>query len=375
MIRNAPQEIVLGVRNASDFKALVNNTRLFGTTIAIIVLMTTLFNTLALDVRAMYQRDPYDIRMELRKSNRWTLEDLSKIEGVDSVYGVFMTWGTVTNYGTFLNGLVGVDGADYFNFYHADIPPETLNALDHLKDNDIVTTYIFRDKFGLGIGDILTVSLEEGTFDYKITGFLDTNWGIGHVGYISSDTYKNHLGKENFSHIAIKTNGNSHMIKSNILHAYAKDVLAINTKPELEKANVDKVEGVFNAINTYAYFAMFVGFFGIVNNIIACFMGRQRNLAMYRCIGMSKKGAGRMLMAEAVTIGVMGAVTGLITGVLIMGVIPFLVGMFWGNVSVAVPVMKIAIICIAGIIAMLLCSLIPFVKGKNISIMDNIRYE
>ncbi|MDR1619627.1 MAG: ABC transporter permease, partial [Clostridiales bacterium] len=47
IFRNAPQEIVLGVRNAGDFEALVNNTRLFATTIAIMVLMTTLFNTLA----------------------------------------------------------------------------------------------------------------------------------------------------------------------------------------------------------------------------------------------------------------------------------------------------------------------------------------
>jgi len=375
IFRNASLEIALGVRNTGDFKALVNNVRLFGTTIAIMVLMITLFNTLSSDLRNMFKRDPYDMQMELRESNPQTLENLSKIDGVDGVYGVLNTWGTVPHYSTFFNALVGIDGADYFEYYHADIPPETVIALNNLKNNEIVTTYIFCDKFGLKLGDTLTVSLDEGTFDYVITGFLDTNWGIGHVGFISSDTYKSQLGEENFSYIAIKTNGNPYLTKSNILRTYSKDVLAINTKQELENANTDKVEGVFNAINTYAYFAMFIGFFGIVNNMIACFMGRQRNLAMYRCIGMSKKSAGRMLMTEAVTIGIVGSLTGLITGILIMRVIPFLVGIFWGNVLVTVPVMKIAGICISGIAAMLICSLIPFVKGKNISIMDNIRYE
>lgn len=168
IFRNAPQEIVLGVRNAGDFESLVNSTRLFATTIAILVLMTTLFNTLASDIRNMYQRDPYDIKIELRKSNLQTLEDLSETQGVDSVYGVFMTGGTVTNHSTFFNGLVGIDGVDYFDFYHADIPPETINALNNLKDNDIVTTYIFRDKFWLQLGDILTISLDEGTFDFYI---------------------------------------------------------------------------------------------------------------------------------------------------------------------------------------------------------------
>jgi len=120
---------------------------------------------------------------------------------------------------------------------------------------------------------------------------------------------------------------------------------------------------------------MLIGFLGIINNMIACFFGRQRNLAMYRCIGMSKKGVGRMLITEAATIGIIGALTGLLTGILVMPIIPFLVGMFWGNVVISVPIMKITGVCIVGIAVMLICSLIPFVKGKNISIMDNIRYE
>ncbi len=165
------------------------------------------------------------------------------------------------------------------------------------------------------------------------------------------------------------------MAKSNILRVYAKDVLSIYTKQELESANADKVEGIFNAINTYAYFAMLIGFLGIVNNMVACFIGRQRNLAMYRCVGMSRKSMGRMLMTEAATIGIIGTLIGLVTGMLIIGMIPLLVGMFWGNVSATVPVMKIAGMCIAGITAIMLCSLVPFFKGKNISIMNSIRYE
>ena len=133
--------------------------------------------------------------------------------------------------------------------------------------------------------------------------------------------------------------------------------------------------GIFNAINTYAYFAMLIALLGIVNNITACFLGRRRNLALYRCIGMSRNGTGRMLMTEAVTIGIVGVLAGLLTAILSMGAIPFFVGMFWGNVTVVVPVLKIASFCIAGIVIMLICSLIPSFRGKNISIMDNIRYE
>jgi putative ABC transport system permease protein len=377
---SASPEIALGVRNSGDFRDLVNNTRLFGTTIAIITVMVTLFNTLGSDVRNTYKQHQYDIEMKLRESNRQTLLDLSQINGVVSAYGIFQTYGKLTDHGIFMNGLVGINGADYFDFFHANIPVETITALNNLKDNDIVTTYVFRDKLGLKLGDVLTIQVDEGmrtssSIDYVITGFLDTNWGIGHMGYISAETYKSDFGIKNYTSIAVITNGDPIELKSKILRTYSKDVLMINTKQEQEDANADKIEGIFNAINTYSYFAMLIGFLGIVNNMTACFLGRRRNIAVYRCIGMSKKRTGRMLMTEAVTIGIIGVVTGLVTGILVMGAIPFFVGIFWGNVAVDVPVIKITVICIAGMSAILFCSLIPSVMGKNISVMDTIRYE
>jgi putative ABC transport system permease protein len=373
--RGAPQAIALGVRNAGDFRPLVNSARLFATTIAIMAVMAALFNTLASDLRDGFRRHPYDIQVELRESGQQTLEALSGIEGVSACYGEYQTWGSLPDYGTFINGLVGVGGADYFDFFHADVPPEAAAALDSLKGNEMVTTYVFRDKLGLKLGDVLAVQLDEGVFEYAITGFVGTNWGIGHMGYISAETYKSDLGASNYTGILVKASGDPAAVKNNILRAFSKDVLAISTKREIEAANADKVEGVFSSLNAYMYLAMLIGLLGIANNMAACFMGRRRNLAMYRCVGMSRKSAGRMLAAEAATVGAVGMLAGLAAGILSMGAIPHLVGAFWGDVAVAVPAANVAAICGAGTAAMLLCSLIPLAKGRNISIMDNIRYE
>jgi putative ABC transport system permease protein len=195
------------------------------------------------------------------------------------------------------------------------------------------------------------------------------------MGYISAETYRSDLGAANYTSVLVKTSGDPVTVKNDILRAFSKNVLAIHTKREIEAANADKVEGVFDSLNAYMYFAMFIGLLGIVNNMTACFMSRRRNLAIYRCIGMSKKSAGRMLMTEAAAIGTVGALTGLAAGILSTGAIPFLVGVFWGNVTVTVPAANIAVMCGAGVAAMLICSLIPLVKGRNISIIDNIRYE
>jgi putative ABC transport system permease protein len=177
-----------------------------------------------------------------------------------------------------------------------------------------------------------------------------------------------------YSSILVKADGNPDIVKNNIIRSLGGDVLSVRTLKELEAANADRVNAMFNSISTYAYLAVLIGIFGIANNMAACFLSRQRNLAMYRCIGMTAKSAGRMLMTEAAAVGVIGAFAGLFTGILLMPIIPFMVAN-WGNVEVAVPHLRIAAICGGGIAIMLLCSTIPFAKGKNISIMDNIRYE
>ena len=375
--RGFSPEISLGVRNTGDFKALVNNVRLFATVMALMVFMMTLFNSMGIDLKNMYQRDQYDIEMELRESDPGSLVRLRETDGVAAVYGVYTTWSVINNYeGSYLNELIGMDDMEYFDFFPAPLPPEVLTALDALNDGrNIVTTLVMRDKLGLKIGDVMTLQLNNGAIDYRVTGFLDTNKDIGYMGFISPENFKADMGVKYYTKVYAKAGGNPAAVKSNIQRTLSRDLLTINTKGEVEAANVDKVSGIFNAINTYAYFAMLIGILGIINNMLACFLGRRRNLALYRCVGMSAKGTGRMLMAEAIVIGIIGTAAGLGTGIVMIRTVPLAVSMMWGNVAVVAPVMKIAVMCALGIATMVLCSLIPMFKGRNLSIMDHIRYE
>lgn len=375
-VRSFPYEVALGVRNVGDFKALVNNIRLFATTMAIMVFMTTIFNTLGIDLQNMNRQNQYDISVTLRESDSQTLETLSQVDGVADAYGVYTTPARITSHGTFLNQLVGIDNEQYFEYLPAQIPSETNAALGALGDgNNIVTTNILRDKLGLKLGDILTLQVEGGKYDYQITGFVDTNRGIGHVGYISSEQFKADMGTPYYSRLYIKTFDDPDDVKLNIQRVLSHDILSIQTKRELEAADADKVIGIFNAINTYAYFAMLIGIFGIINNMVACFLDRRRGLALYRCIGMSVKAGGHMLMTEAAVIGIIGALAGFGIGMMMVQTVPYVVGMLWGNVTVAVPAPKLAILCIAGITAILSSSLVPLIKSRSISIMEHIRYE
>lgn len=376
ILQGAPHDVWLGLRNVGDFKALINNTRLFATVIAIMVFMMTIFSSLTNDLQNMYEREHYDITVQLRESTPAALNRLSSTDGVISYYGVYTASADINSHNSFMNAVIGIDDLTYFSYSPAKISDDTQAAIDTLDNGqNIITTNILRKKLGLNIGDILTLQFDNSTYDFKITGFLDTNYSIGHVGFISSENLKTATGIQDYSQILVRTSGNPKTVKNNILRMLAKDVLLIKTKLERKAANAGKIEGIFNAINTYAYFAMFIGVFGIINNMAACFLDRRRNLALYRCIGMCTRSARRMLVTESIAIGVVGTFIGLGTGLIMTGTIPAIVDMIWGSVIIVVPAIKIVCMCAAGITAMLICAVLPFIKIKNITIMDSIRYE
>lgn len=232
-----------------------------------------------------------------------------------------------------------------------------------------------KEKLGLELGDYIRITYAGKTEEYKITGFIDTNNGVGYVAYISGSNYRIFIGTSNYDTFMIQGNINSEHLKLNLKREFTKDILTINTKEELKNANADKVESIFNAINIYTYLAVAVGMLGIMNNIVAGFIEHKQSLALYRCIGMSRKGISRMLLTEAVTLGVIGSAMGLATALVMMKTIPQVVGLMWGKVATRTATVEIVILCLAGLLTMLAVSIIPLRWGKKISIMECMKYE
>jgi putative ABC transport system permease protein len=371
------QDVVLGVRNVRDSSSLMNNIQLFSASIAIIAFMASMFSTMGADLLKAFERDMlFDAALVLRESDKETLKALSQIEGVEASAGTYQTHTAILNHGTFLNVLYGIDDAGYFGFNRVGDLEKNEAALSDLNGGKhIVTTNLLKDKFGLKMGDVLMLQFGSREVPYTITGFVETNQGIGHVGYISTENYRADMGAASYDLIYVKGSSGQEQLKMNILRALGKEVMSIQTKDELTAANADKVIAIFKAISSYCYIALLVGIIGIVNNLIASFIERQRSFAMYRCIGMSKKSLNRMLITEAVTMGVLGAGYGILCALVMSSAIPVLVSVFWGNVDVQLASTEMAIIGAVGILSMLAISAVPVMRGKKMSLIQTIKYE
>ena len=365
------QEVQLGIRNVRDSKSLMNSIQLFASAIAIVAFMASLFNTMGTDLVRVWDRDvKYDLSLVLRHTDKASLEALGKINGVKSYAGCYQYYYYLSEHQTYLNTLYGIENEDIFQYMPVGQVQENKKALDDLNTGkNIIVANVLKDSLGLHLGDKLSIQFSDHTSPYAITGFIETNWGIGHVGYISAANYRAETGATNFDYVYVKTDGDPDTVKKSIFRALGKEVLRLDTKEELRKANADKVVGIFKAINTYAQLALLVGLIGIINNLAASFLERKRSFALLRCVGMSRKGLNRMLLTEAAVMGLSGVVFGILTAVVMSRTIPSIVLPMWGKVSVHLAVNEIVVLGIGGFLALVVLSIIPVLGNRKISLM------
>ncbi len=367
----------LGIRNIRDNRSLMNNIQLFSASLAIVAFMASMFNTMGSDLLAALERDnQFDVEVTLRHSDRQTLDKLKQVDGVESCEGYYLTHAPVGNYGIYMNMLIGIEDVAFFDTMPVGLLDENRESIASLNEGkNLITSNVMKDKLGLKLGDSLVLQLGSKDIPYKVTGFVETNLGIGQVGYISAENYRADMGVADYDYINVKAAGDPVQVSGNIKRAFTKDVITIQTKQEKTAANADKVQSMFAAIKSYSYLALLIGIIGIVNNLVASFIERKRSFALYRSIGMSRRSMNRMLVAEAVAMGVLGVLYGFACVFILSSAIPAAVGVLWGKVTVQLAWKEMVVMATAGILSMLAISAIPVVKSSQLSTIESIKYE
>jgi ABC-type antimicrobial peptide transport system permease subunit len=90
---------------------------------------------------------------------------------------------------------------------------------------------------------------------------------------------------------------------------------------------------------------------------------------------MSKKSLNRMLVTEAVAMGVFGVTFGLACALIMSTVIPAVVSVMWGNVTVQLAAQEMVTMGVVGILAMLAISIVPVLRNDKLNLIETIKYE
>ncbi|MGY0058961.1 ABC transporter permease [Streptomyces sp. LZ34] len=237
----------------------------------------------------------------------------------------------------------------------------------------------------LKIGDELRIIAVPGEFRAKIVGlttFKVTNPGAT-VVYTDNETAQRELlgrpGAYTSFALTAQPGVSNDQLKKNVVAAIG-DGLKVQTKDEAAEEGKDDI-GSFLDIMKYAMLgfagiAVMVGIFLIVNTFSMLVAQRTREIGLMRAIGSSRKQVNRSVLIEALLLGVVGSVLGVLGGVgLAIGLMK-LMGNMGLNISTdeltvkpATPIIGLTI----GIVVTLISAYIPARRAGKISPMAALR--
>jgi len=373
-------EGILAAQNLRDNKNSLNNIVLLGISISVLLMISILSQSIINDTVNYYKDYKYDISFWAWPMNRSTESRLLSVEGVRDTYGEYQKYGQIQVVGknAEIRRVLGINKEktlDYMNLYIEGNTEKLVQQLD--EGRNIIVTNIFKDEYGIKIGDYLKLKTEKGILEYKVVGFFESNRSEGKYALIGERYLKSDMSVKDYSSIYVKTNGDSEEVVKNIQERFKNRQPWVRSVKQMMEDNMEGNSKLLGIFNGFGIMALVICVFGVFNNLIISFIDRKRSLAILYSVGMSKMQSLKMIFIEAFTGGLIGGVTGIIIGLLLVMNVEKLVEALGGSIKDFIQISWVSLAaCVAGgVIITVAASIGPALKSSKLNIIEAIKYE
>lgn len=146
------------------------------------------------------------------------------------------------------------------------------------------------------------------------------------------------------------------------------------TVEEFNHDSLSTIGGFLAPMNYMTYFILLLAAIGIINNLLINYIQKRRSIAMYKSVGQSNRQNMKMTLIEGLTSGILGAVIGIIISTIEIQTIFIVAG---PKISMT-PDLDFKTFLLAGglgIAVTLIGCTVPIIKGRNMKIVEEIKFE
>ena len=370
-------EGILAAKNLRENKSVMNNISLLAMGISALLIINTISFSVFKEVSNAYRTFNYDIEMGVSNQDRQKLSLVKRIDGVSEVYGNYQVFNTeVADSKDRITGIIGAEANSFSEFFELNIVGDKERLLQELdRERSIIISNAVKYKFGVDMGDKITLKTKTGDRPYKVIGFCETLMYNGQIAIVSDRYLKSDMQLKFYNDILIKTSKAPEEVKENIKEFFSNQDIYITTIAEMEKSNNESNAALFSIFRIFSIMAMVIGVFGVLNNFAISFMERKRSLAMYRSLGMSKGQIVKMIFIEALSGGLVGGTVGVLSGILDISIIPYVMR----AIDMPIPIHYSAVLMISSLLGgaavTLIASVSPAFKSSKLNIIEALKYE
>jgi putative ABC transport system permease protein len=280
--------------------------------------------------------------------------------------------------------VVSTGGAPSFGFNWVDGPLQSGHLVAGHKpesDDQIVLNKNVADKAGYQVGDSVPVLTDQPVKPYTLVGILGYDNNRGSLGgessvfFTEAESHKvlDRVGTYDEIQATARSGVSQDELRSRIAAVLPANAEAITGK-QLSDEQASDIKNGLSFFNTFllvfAGIALFVGAFIIFNTFSMLVAQRSRELALMRAIGASRRQVVNAVLIEAVVVGFIASVIGLVAGVGVALGIKALISAFGGELPSGPTVMATRTVIVSflvGVGVTAVAALVPALRASRVS--------
>ncbi|MES2210812.1 MAG: FtsX-like permease family protein [Chloroflexota bacterium] len=233
------------------------------------------------------------------------------------------------------------------------------------------------ERLGLRTGDTIALALGTGsTLGLRVAGIVERSIpsGGGEAILISWADASGPIGVTGAEVFAVRFAPDAPATSRTQLETTAR-TLALEANPldRIEGAVTEALGRVFGLFDALALIALLVAALGIVNTLGMGVLERVREIGVLRAIGMTRRQASRMVVTEALLLGLVGTILGTLVGLGVGAVLLYFSGDL--EVATALPWTSIGAAAVLGVACSIVASYYPSRLASSVSIVRALKFS
>jgi putative ABC transport system permease protein len=254
---------------------------------------------------------------------------------------------------------------------------EPQEIFDGLKNGYVVIGSVLAERGKISVGDEIRLETPNGPTPLKVVGIANDYVAAGLTVYLNRPKAEELLNVEGANLAIVDAEpGKAKLVEKELRAICDSEGLLLHSQTELLKIVRAKVDGIVGGLWAVLGLCSLIAAFGLINTLTMNILEQTGEIGMLRAVAMTRGQVRKMILSQAVFMGLIGLVPGVLAGLLIayllaMSVLPttghaitfqFRPWLVFGSLGLE-------------LLVVLLASLIPAERAARIPVSKAMQYE